>query len=111
MMYELLCGKINEKACEQEKNHCDNRMSTFNPHSVLTKSFEFQGPDWIHVAQEAESIFGNMRWMDWGSFLCRGNYEQMKSFLEWGEVDKKTMEKFNALPREGDYGFVFIEDY
>ena len=86
-------------------------MTTVNPYDILSDRFEFYGPDWISVTRKSEDFFGNQTWMDWGSFFCRGSYDQMKSFLTWGRVEQSVMDAFMALPADGDYGFVFIEDY
>ena len=111
MMYETWCGKIDEEAYEREKDGYSNTGICLFPKDVLKNCFEFSSSDWFTIVLNAEEMFGNSTWMDWGSFFCRGDYETMKSFLNIIKADESTMEKFEALPKEGDYGFVFIEDY
>ena len=111
MMYELICGKFNEAVYERDKDKYGNFCGEISPYDVLDYEFEFKGADWISVGQNTKKFFGNETWMDWGSYVCRGDYETMKAFLEWNRVDAETMARFEALPKEGEYGFEFIEDY
>ena len=111
MMCELFCGKVNYDVYKKEKEHDGKYAEDISPYKVLSSRIAIKTNDWISIVTTSENHFGNMVWLDWGSFLCRGDYETMKSFLQWNRVDDKTMAKFERMRKDGDFGFVFIEDY
>ena len=112
MMYELLCGKIDEESFERDKDNYVTNGIDVSPYEILSDRFEICSTrGWTSIVDSSKEFFVTNTWMDWGSYFCRGNYDQMKKFLEWAEADAASMIRFEALPKDGDYGFVFIEDY
>ena len=109
MRYQLWCGKFNEEAYERDKGCYGFGLGPDSPLDILTDAFEFCGIYWVYVSDAARKYFDNITWMDWGSFVCRGDYDTMKNFLS-NSSGPDTVSRFEALPRGGDYGFVYVED-
>ena len=110
MMCEHRVGKIDEAALGLVLNGPDDPAAETAPYRVLSSFFEYRSRHWSFYGDEPETFFGNLVWLDCGSFLCRGSREQMRRFLEW-DGDEEALRQLDALPEGGDYGFVFIEDY
>ena len=58
---------------------------------------------------DAEKVFGEGTWIDWGSQLFSGSYEQMCAFLDLADAAQECRNAIDAMPHDAIFGFVWVE--
>ena len=102
-MYSNWIGIVNQAAMADPEKR-ENPYEALEP-SVTLKTEKRDAP----YFREAEEAFGKGRWIDWGSELYSGTYEQMCRFLDLVEATEESRSAIDAMPRDAVFGYEWME--